>query len=212
MEVILFKRPKNSIELRFTDKKTIIKLLILLNGKFRTPKIDQLHKAIVWVNGKYHLDLLKLPLDISPIGSNAWWAGFLDADGGFYIRYNKTSRLCSFRLEQRMIYPFTHKSYAPCLNKVCKFLKVDLHTRERKTINRSYYLIKVENQISLMILCNYLNIYPLLTHKHLNYLDWKLAFKIIVNKLHFTDKGSNDILNYKTRMNSRRTEFTWHHL
>lgn len=34
------KRKTNSIELRFSEKKTILKIVTLINGKFRTPKID----------------------------------------------------------------------------------------------------------------------------------------------------------------------------
>ena len=50
-------RKTNSIELRFSalaparnpgqgEKKTIIKIITLINGKFRTPKIEQLYKLI----------------------------------------------------------------------------------------------------------------------------------------------------------------------
>ena len=208
----IVKRPQNSIELRFTSKQSLIDVVMLLNGKFRTPKIDQLHKALLFINRKYNLNLPLLPIDSSSIDSNGWWAGFLDADGGFYIRYNLTSRLCAFRLEQRMIYPVTKQSYGPCLRKICSFLEVPLHVRERKTVKRSYYVIRVENQTSLKILCSYLDQFPLLTHKYLNYKDWWLAFHIILRKEHFSDKGSLDILNCKNKMNSKRTLFTWFHL
>lgn len=40
------KRPSNAIELRFSSKKTLCKIIQLINGKFRTPKIEQLHKLI----------------------------------------------------------------------------------------------------------------------------------------------------------------------
>jgi len=206
------KRPGNSIELRVSNRRGLEKLITLLNGKFRTPKIDQLYKAIEHMNKKYNTNLIKLPLDSSPIQSNAWWSGFIDADGGFYIRYNKNSRLCSFRLEQRMIYPVTQVSYFQILNKVCIFLKVSLHTRTRVQVKRTYFQIRVENQASLKILITYLDKYPLLTHKYLNYQDWKSAFSIILNKTHFTEKGSLDILNYKNQMNSKRSVFTWHHI
>ena len=211
-EGYIVKRPKNSIELRFTSKQSVTKLILLLNGKFRTPKRDQLHKAIIFLNRQYSMNVLLEPLDCSEINTNAWWAGFLDADGRFYIRYNNTSRLCAFRLEQRKIYPVTGESYETCLSQVCHYLRVPLHSRTRTTVQRSYYLIRVENQASLKILCSYLDRYPLLTHKHLNYLDWRLALNIILSKKHFTDKGNMDILNCKNRMNSKRTIFTWEHL
>lgn len=42
----IVKRKSNSIELRFSAKQTLCKIIHLINGKFRTPKIDQLHKLI----------------------------------------------------------------------------------------------------------------------------------------------------------------------
>jgi hypothetical protein len=42
----IVKRNSNSIELRFSAKQTLCKIIHLINGKFRTPKIDQLHKLI----------------------------------------------------------------------------------------------------------------------------------------------------------------------
>lgn len=42
----IVKRKTNSIELRFSAKNTIISIINLINGKFRTPKVDQLHALI----------------------------------------------------------------------------------------------------------------------------------------------------------------------
>jgi hypothetical protein len=68
------KRKSNSIELRFSSKKSLFTIIQLINGKFRTPKIDQLHKLIDWMNKNHiqptELKLNKLPLDISEIYTN----------------------------------------------------------------------------------------------------------------------------------------------
>jgi len=42
----IVKRKSNSVELRFSAVKTLQKIIILINGKFRTPKIEQLYKLI----------------------------------------------------------------------------------------------------------------------------------------------------------------------
>jgi LAGLIDADG endonuclease len=42
----IVKRKTNSIELRFTSIKVLKKIITLINGKLRTPKIDQLYKLI----------------------------------------------------------------------------------------------------------------------------------------------------------------------
>lgn len=206
------KRKTNCIELRFSEKKTILKIVTLINGKFRTPKIDQLHKLIDWLNNKYSLAISKLPLDNSPLDANSWLTGFIEADGGFYIRFSLKQILCKFSLEQRMIYPKTGESYYTILNNICLFLNVKLSVRNRLTKKNSYYQIRVENQNSTKILNDYLNKYPLLSSKYLDYLEWEKSFIIISKKEHMTEKGKELILAAKNNMNDSRTNFNWSHL
>ena len=165
------KRKTNCIELRFSEKKTIFKIVTLINGKFRTPKIDQLHKLIDWLNNKYSMAISKLPLDNSPLDENSWLTGFIEADGGFYIRFSLKQIICKFNLEQRMIYPKTKESYNEILEKISLFFNVKLHTRIRKNYKNSYYIIRVENQNSIKFLINYLDKHTLLSSKYLDYLN-----------------------------------------
>jgi len=65
--------------------KGVLLLINLINGYFRTPKIDALHRLILWYNGYYGTNIALMPLDNSPLVSNAWLSGFIDADGSFYI-------------------------------------------------------------------------------------------------------------------------------
>ena len=167
----IIKRKTNSIELRFSDKITLYKIINIINGKFRTPKIDQLQKVITFLNTKYFMDINRLPLDSSLLNLNSWLAGFIDADGYFYIRYSSKQITCNFSLEQRIIYPKTQKSYYNILNQISLFLKIKLVIRNRVNKKNSYYIIKVENQKSLKLLINYLNNYPLLSSKYLDFLD-----------------------------------------
>lgn len=44
------RRKTNSVELRFAAFKSLKIIVNLINGKFRTPKIDQLHTLIDWMN------------------------------------------------------------------------------------------------------------------------------------------------------------------
>ena len=61
----------------------------LINGKFRTPKIEALHRLINWLNNKNKFETLELlPLDYSNILSNSWLAGFSDSDANFYISFS----------------------------------------------------------------------------------------------------------------------------
>ena len=206
------KRKSNCIELRFSEKKTILKIVTLINGKFRTPKIDQLHKLIDWLNNKYSMAISKLPLDNSPLDVNSWLTGFIEADGGFYIRFSLKQIICKFSLEQRMIYPKTGESYYTILNNICIFLNVKLSVRNRLNKKNSYYQIRVENQNSTKILIDYLNKYPLLSSKYLDFLEWEKSFRIISKKEHMTEQGKELILAAKNNMNDSRTNFNWSHL
>jgi hypothetical protein len=208
----IVKRKSNSVELRFSAKISLIKIVGLVNGKFRTPKIDQLYKLIDWMNKNYSINLCKLPIDKSSLDNNSWLAGFIEGDGSFYIRYSSKQISCKFSLEQRMIYPKTQENYNIILDQICLFLNVKLHIRNRINKKNSYYIIKVENQNSIKILINYLNNFTLLSSKYLDFLDWKIAFKEILSKNHLTEKGRNIVYLAKNNMNDKRTYFNWDHL
>lgn len=84
----------NYINLLFQDVNSIQKIVVLLNGKMRTPKIEALHRLIDWLNSRSDLkveNILKLGLDNSHLNSNPWLSGFIEADGNFY---------CSFKLNE----------------------------------------------------------------------------------------------------------------
>lgn len=204
-------RPTNSIELRFSSKETIEIIIYLINGKFRTPKLEALHRLIDWFNNKYSLNILKLPLDNSALSTNMWLSGFIDCDGNFYIKHSLKQIACTFNIEQRMIYSKTQQSYYDILNQISTFLNVKLKIRNRSGKN-SCYIVKLENQNSVKILINYLNEQPLLSSKYLDFLEWEKSFKLILNKSHKTDKGKELILKAKNNMNDKRTYFNWDHL
>ena len=208
----IVKRKSNSIELRFSTKKTLCKIIHLINGKFRTPKIDQLYKLIDWMNKNHSMDIEKLPLNLSPILNDSWLTGFIDADGHFYIRNSLKQIICKFSLEQRMIYPKTNENYNFLLNKICLALNVKLNTRIRENKKNSYYIIRVENQNSIKLLIEYLDMYPLLSSKHLDFLSWKIVFNEIINKNHMTVEGRKIVSLEKGQMNNSRTFFNWDHL
>lgn len=64
---------QNSCRLILIIKKAeSLKLLIsLINGYFRTPKIESLHRLIVWYNSKHNTQIPLLGIDLSPLISNS---------------------------------------------------------------------------------------------------------------------------------------------
>ncbi len=60
----------NVCKYRISDKNTLIEVIHLINGKFRTPKIKYLHKAIDRMCIIHNINIPKLPLDSSILDSN----------------------------------------------------------------------------------------------------------------------------------------------
>ena len=160
------------------------------------------------------MNFSKLPLDITPLNENAWLAGFIEADGNFYVKYplNHNSPSCRFYLEQRMIYPKTQESFLPVLNNISSIFNAKLGIRERENYKNSYYIIRVENQTSVKNLIDYLDKFSLLSSKLLDYSNWKNSFVIILDKKHNTEEGRRNILDNKSNMNDKRIYFNWEHL
>jgi hypothetical protein len=84
---------KNAYTYRISNLVDLLKFINIINGYIRTPKIYKLNKLIDYLNNK-GFDINKYPLDLTPLNSNAWLSGFIDAEGLFLsefllIRKNK---------------------------------------------------------------------------------------------------------------------------
>ena len=75
------------------------------------------------------------------------------------------------RIEQRMLDPNTNESYFDILNQVCLFLNCNLLKRTQKSTNNTYYTLAASSKVSLNIIINYFNKYPLFSSKFLEYKD-----------------------------------------
>ncbi|ESN98021.1 hypothetical protein HELRODRAFT_93092, partial [Helobdella robusta] len=99
------KKGVNAYILTINNYEGLLLVATLLNGNMRTPKIKALHKLIDCLNLKFkNLNMINKPLDTSPLDSNAWLSGFIEADGHFSVRttvspkYSKVE--CKFELTQ----------------------------------------------------------------------------------------------------------------
>jgi hypothetical protein len=84
-----FKNKENAIVWIINSHKELVTMINLLNGYLRTPKIIKFNKLIVWLNERYNYNILIHSPDTSDLNENGWLAGFIDADGGFKIRYTE---------------------------------------------------------------------------------------------------------------------------
>lgn len=183
----------------------------LLNGLFRTPKINSFHHLIDYLSPQLDSPVYKLPLDLSPLGSNSWLAGFIDADGSFQLRYTETGKYskfeCRFELEQRKT-DISGETLYDILYK----LSILLSTSVKECKSGTKLRVRTTSFKSNFILINYLNNFPLFSSKYLDYLCWKEALLIYEKGLHKSIEGKNNINKLKSSMNDNRTYYTWDHL
>lgn len=216
---ISYKPKDNACVLTVSPVKGLKKLVNLINGELRTPKINNLYLLIDWLNQNHGLSIPKLPIKSRSLSDDSWLAGFVDADGSFSIQHTKRENgalkrkvSCRLRIEQRMIEPKSNKSYFGIMNEIAQCLNCNLLTRKQLSTGNEYYSLAATSRSSLIFITNYFKNFPLFSSKHLDYLDWSKAALLILNNEHYTDDNILIIDQAKRKMNRARTEFTWDHL
>jgi len=211
---IRIKEDENACVLNLHTDNGLITFVNTVNGYLRSPKIYKFNLVIDYLNLKYSFNIIKYKEDCSGMNSNNWLAGFLDADGGFYIRYSETTNLriaCNLSLEQRMIEPISNLSYEPLFLRISKFLNAKLKISKHNG-NKSYFLIRAENKKSLNIILDYFSCYKIYTSKYLDYLNWAITARLLLDKTAYSSDNRKYIYYLKNSMNNKRTYFNWDHL
>jgi len=209
----------------------VIKIINLINGQMRTPKIEALHRAIIWYNDFESYSINCLGLDISDIDSNAWLAGFTDGDGNFSITLTNrkkkgnitTKRVQAFfRIELRQNY---HRgvseklggiSYFNILSKIAAYLNVNLLSRTRYLKDKVFhaFIVISHNSLSHEKVISYFDRFPLYSTKYLAYKDWRGVIKQINarNGKKLTLAEISQVEKIKSNFNSKRNTFDFSHL
>ena len=215
---IHYHKTRQACYLNIYSKGGLLNFINLVNGKLRTPKASQIDVVINWLI-KQGISVKKLPICSEPINKDAWLTGFIDADGSFGIRQTfkrgkiKQQTECECILVQRMYYPKTGESYFEIFSKIGDYFCVKLNTLKARNPNAlSQYRIKISSAKSKKILRAYLDKFPLLSSKYLDYKAWSEVDDLMIKKHHYTDNGAIKISKIKTSMNSRRINYDWSHL
>lgn len=208
------KKGVNAYILTVNSYKGLILIVSILNGNMRTPKIENLYKLIDWLNSSKNINFEKKPLNNSSLISNAWLSGFLEADGSFQVRttlYGKYPKSeCKLEITQRQI---DHNN-----NNNLKFLEdiAELFLTTVKSIRQNRpkpeYRIRTTNLQANLILCKYLENYPLFGTKYLDSKDWIKVVNIFEKGEHKGKSSIEKIIQIKSLMNDKRTIFVWDHL
>lgn len=222
---------KNAGYLLWHIQKTedVVKIVNIINGYMRTPKIEALHRAIKWFNDFDKCNINCLGLDQSSIDCNAWLAGFTDGDGSFSITLTDRKKKGNikrvqtfFRLEIRQTY---HRdvsveqggaSYFTILSKIAKYLGVNLLSRTREQKDKVFYVFMVisHSALSHVKVIDYFDRFPLYSSKYLAYKDWSYLVeqtRLRAGKV-LTQKEILEVERIKSQFNSKRKSFDFSHL
>lgn len=212
---IYFSKRTKTVRLMIRNLEGVLLIINLINGKMRTPKIYSLYMMIDWLKINKGINYIKkLELDNSNINSNSWLSGFIDTNGGFFIKgftnNIKTHPGFHFYISQKEIEKKSGNSFKPIMEKIANYFNVNL--KYRKINNFPQFTITITNYTNNLKMINYLTKYPLFTSKYLNYIDWKIGFYLFYKK----DKNKMDILKdiryIKSNMNKNRKILSWDHL
>ena len=208
------KKGVNAYILTISSYKGLVLIVSLLNGNMRTPKIESLYKLIDWLNNSKNTQFLAKPLNDSPLTSNAWLSGFIEADGSFQVRTTLSGKYprseCKLEISQRQT-DHNGNSNLGFLEKIAEFLLTTVKSVRQDRPNPEYRVRTVNLQGNLT-LCNYLENYPLFGTKHLDAKDWMKVVRMFDKGEHKGKTGMEKIVKIKSLMNDRRTTFTWDHL
>ena len=203
------KKGKNAYVYTINNTQGLINFISLVNGKFKTAKIEALGRLIEWYKEKDQIDLQLLPLDITSLDSSSWLAGFIEADGHFSLRVSESFKLnkieCKFELSQskNSLYGNSYN----IMKEISEFLNCSLKEFRITSLNPQYR-IRTLNSKSNLILTNYLKIYPLQGKKFLDFNSW-----LEIAKIFFKGKVDHKILlpqakEIKSKMNDKRQIYT----
>lgn len=207
-------------------KQDVIKIIQLINGYMRTPKIEALNRAIVWFNENNDSSIDCLPIDYTPIDSNSWLAGFTDGDGNFSITLTdrkKKGKITNkrvqtfFRLESRQNYhrgDAAANSYFTILSIIAEYLKVNVYSRTRQQKEKLFYafMVMAHSHVSHIKVRTYFDNFPLYSSKYLSYKDWCRVQDIRANADILTKEQIEEIKNIKSQFNSKRKVYDFNHL
>jgi len=204
----------NNIRYIIGDIKGIKLIINLLHNKLRTPKNITFNELIKFINKKYNFSFKESILDESNLLNNSWFAGFVEADGNFYIKTTKykpksetrirsTSESISlrFRLDQRLYDKPTCSTMLPIMKEITKCFLCNLS--KYKTKSGEILSVSITSINKLNVIVEYFDIYNLLGIKYNDFIDWKEVYKMFINKEHLTVEGKDKIKLIKSNMNSR---------
>lgn len=136
--------------------------------------------------------------------SSNYIVGFINAEGCFNISISKHSKTKSGYTAQVKMHITQSTLSVNVLYAIKEYFGCGSIVIHNKSEDRMRYQITGIKEIQNTLI-PFLDQYPLLTSKHLNYLDFKKAVEIIANKEHLTTKGLETLRILANNMNTGRS-------
>lgn len=205
---------KNAYKLVISHSMGIFYVLKLINNKLRTlSKYNQIVNHVLINNQKvkslFYSEFKEFKINKSLDFCNHWLSGFIDSDGSFQIKIinRKTKNKPEIRLKLQI-----SQKNIEILNDIKYFLS-NIHNPELLSFDNligcyigkrndivSYYLETTSFNINKNVIL-YLDNFPLISSKYINYLYFRKVYLLIQNKDHLTLKGINEIIDIKSKIN-----------
>ena len=188
----------------------VIKIINIINGYMRTPKIEALHRAINWFNEFCNYNIDCLGLDLSPINSNGWLAGFTASNSSFIISdTNKNqTRVLKYKLLVNFVTPNTEREewfssvYFLLFSKISEYLNTSFITNTKHSNNIKYtFILYAYLPQSQERLTKYFSAFPLLGKISQDYERW---CEILFNKYNKKDGKFKWVENLKIQLQNRQ--------
>lgn len=222
---------RNALRLIIRGRFNIIKLVTLINGKFRTPKIEKLHDLINYINNIWLIfkeKLILLPLNTESLANNNWLAGFSDGDACFNINITWPDNCKNVYGQIRLTFEIVQsrmdlvhlEKYKEFMNTLSGFLqsKLEIHyiSKYDRSGKQKAWRARISNKKGTLVIVNYFDKYSLFSSKYLNYNDWRSVHNMLDIKKEHIGENKLDVYkkvkDIKNRMNKKRLVYNWDHL
>lgn len=189
-------KDKNAYLLIVSNKEGMLRVINLINGKLRTEhRFNQVvNNLLSYTKWDSLYKNINFTMDSSKNLDNHWLAGFSDADASFQIKIIK--RITRNKPEIRLNFQIDQKSDL-LLIMIKEYLGGNIGYRE----SQDTYYYGSTNFGSAKRVIEYFDQYHLQSRKHISYLRWRKAYRLIEKKEHLTDKGVSKILKIKSLLN-----------
>lgn len=187
-------KDKNAYLLIVSNIQGILNVLYLINGKLRT---ELKHKQIInniLKHNTYKDVNINFTINTTNNLENLWLAGFTDADASFQIKIIK--KINRNKPEIRLNYQIDQKK-KELLILIRDYLGGNVGYRKSQDI---YYYGSTSFGSARNVI-KYFDTYNLQSKKHISYLIWRKAYRLIQNKEHLTEKGITKIIKIKALIN-----------